>query len=127
MSVSRRVLIIDDSPLVLELTRSALESAGFSVATASTLDAFEAERARQAPDLILVDVQMPEAFGDDVAATLRGAYGVDVPILLLSSLEEAELATRATNANASGFISKKAGIQTLIGKVTQAIEGTGGP
>lgn len=127
MSVSRRVLIIDDSPLVLELTRSALESAGFSVATASTLDAFEAERARQAPDLILVDVQMPEAFGDDVAATLRGAYGVDVPILLLSSLEEAELATRATNANASGFISKKAGIQTLIGKVTQAIEGTEGP
>jgi DNA-binding response OmpR family regulator len=122
MSAPRRVLIIDDSPLVLELTRSALESAGFAVATASTLDAFEAERARAAPDLILVDVQMPEAFGDDVAATLRGAYGVVAPILLLSSLDEAELAHRAKQAEATGWISKKAGLQTLIGRVRQLLE-----
>lgn len=121
MSARRKILIIDDSPLVLELTKSALESAGFDVSTTSTLDSFEDARVRIEPDLILVDVQMPEAFGDDLAATLRGAYGVSAPILLLSSLDEEELAQRAVQAEVTGWVSKKAGLPTLIGRVKELL------
>lgn len=126
MPASRRILLIDDSPLVLELTRSALESAGFEVDAAENLDAFEASRAARPPHVIVVDVQMPEAFGDDLAATLRGAYGVDVPILLLSSLPEAELARRARLADVWGYVSKTAGLPSLVSRVKEALATSAG-
>src|SRR5215470_9816832 len=61
----KAILVFDDSPFALALTRAALESAGFTVAIAADLSAFEHQRVAFDPDLILVDVQMPEAFGDD--------------------------------------------------------------
>lgn len=118
---ARRVLVLDDSPLALELTQSALEQEGFEVATALDLNAFEARRAEAAPDLILVDVQMPEAFGDDVATTLRGMRGVRTPILLLSSLDDRELARRAAEAEVDGWISKRAGLEELVRRVRQIL------
>jgi len=121
--VSRKILIIDDSPLVLELARYALADEGYDVSVATTLDEFEALRRAAPPDLILVDVQMPEAFGDDLTALLRGAYSVRVPIFLLSSLGEEELATRAAAAEATGFISKRAGLDKLVARVHEAVGG----
>jgi DNA-binding response OmpR family regulator len=110
----RAVLVLDDSPLILTVTRFALEAAGFEVAAAEDLATFERLRAAFSPDLILVDVQMPEAFGDDVVSTLRGWHGVRVPILLVSGLEEAELARRARAAEASGYVLKEAGMTALV-------------
>lgn len=121
--MSRKILIIDDSPLVLELARYALVDEGYDVSVATTLDEFEALRRSAPPDLILVDVQMPEAFGDDLTALLRGAYSVRVPIFLLSSLGEEELAVRAAAAEATGFISKRAGLDKLVARVHEAVGG----
>jgi DNA-binding response OmpR family regulator len=115
----KTVLVFDDSPLVLAVTQTALEREGFAVVTAEDLTSFEERRAASGPDLILVDVQMPEAFGDDVAATLRGAHGVRVPILLVSNLEEGELRQRALEAEADGFVSKRAGVQELVRRVKE--------
>jgi DNA-binding response OmpR family regulator len=117
----KRVLVFDDSPFVLELTQLALERAGYSVATAIDLAAFEAAREATEPDLILVDVQMPEAFGDDIASTLRGARGVRVPILLVSNLEDRELAQRAREAEVDGWVSKRAGLQELVRRVKELL------
>jgi DNA-binding response OmpR family regulator len=117
----RRVLVFDDSALTLQMVQDALEGAGFEVATAIDLDSFEARRSELQPDLILVDVQMPEAFGDDVAATLRGARGVRVPILLVSNLEPGELAERAQGASADGWISKRQGVQELVRRVQELL------
>jgi len=121
LTLRKKVLIFDDSPLVLELTQQALERAGYAVATALDLTAFETVRASIAPDLILVDVQMPEAFGDDVASTLRGARGVRVPILLVSNLEDSELERRAREAEADGWVSKGAGLQELVRRVKELL------
>lgn len=110
----RTILVLDDSPLALAVTRAALESAGFSVVIAEDLTVFERERARCQPDLILVDVQMPEAYGDDIVATLLGAKVVDVPVVLFSSIEEPELARRTQEASATGYICKGAGMTELV-------------
>ncbi len=115
------VLVLDDSPLVLAVTRFALEGAGFEVAAAPDLATFEQLRKTFSPDLILIDVQMPEAFGDDVASTLRGWHGVRVPILLVSSLEEAELARRASAAEVSGYVRKDAGMTALIDRCRELL------
>jgi DNA-binding response OmpR family regulator len=113
-----RILFLDDNLLTLEITKEALENEGFNVDTACTLAEFETLRkATPAPDLFLVDVQMPEAFGDDVVSTLRRAYDVTVPILLVSSLPDGELERRSSDSLATGFVSKHAGIEALIGMV----------
>jgi DNA-binding response OmpR family regulator len=117
----KKVLVFDDSPLVLAVTQVALEREGFSVATAADLTAFESARAELSPDLILVDVQMPEAFGDDVASTLRGLRGVEVPILLVSNLEDAELERRAIDAEVEGWVSKRAGLPELVRRVKELL------
>jgi DNA-binding response OmpR family regulator len=108
--------------MVLEVTRAALEAAGFSVAIAMDLATFEEHRGALDPDLILIDVQMPEAFGDDVVLTLREGHGVRIPILLVSSLDEHELATRAERSRAAGYIQKTAGMVELVRRCKQLLE-----
>jgi DNA-binding response OmpR family regulator len=118
----KAILVFDDSPFALALTRAALEAAGFAVAIAADLSSFERQRVAFDPDLILVDVQMPEAFGDDVASTLRGWHGVQVPILLVSSLDQGELERRAQRAQASGYICKGAGMSELVRRCRELLE-----
>jgi DNA-binding response OmpR family regulator len=118
----KAILVFDDSPFALALTRAALEAAGFTVAIAADLSSFERQRVAFDPDLILVDVQMPEAFGDDIASTLRGWHGVQVPILLVSSLEQAELERRAQRAHAAGYICKGAGMSELVRRCRELLE-----
>lgn len=111
------ILILDDSSLILDLAAAALEDAGYTVVTAADLEAFERQRSAAPPDLILLDVQMPEAFGDDVGAVLRSVREVKVPILLFSSLGERELAQRVREAGVDGYISKQAGLEALVARV----------
>lgn len=115
------ILVLDDSTLALAVTRAALEGAGFTVVIAEDLAAFERQRASCDPDLILVDLQMPEMYGDDIAAMLRGGQ-VDVPVLLFSSVEETELARRSAEANASGYIWKGAGTGELVRRCKELLE-----
>jgi DNA-binding response OmpR family regulator len=118
----KSILVFDDSPFALALTRAALESAGFEVAVAEDLSSFERQRVAFNPDLILVDVQMPEAFGDDIASTLRGWHGVQVPIVLVSNLDQGELERRAQYAQASGYICKGAGMTELVRRCRELLE-----
>jgi hypothetical protein len=82
----KRILIVDDSPLLLDLAKEALERAGFTVLVTQDFRQLGSLQQHGRIDLILMDVQMPELFGDDVAAVLREVRGVKTPIYLLSSL-----------------------------------------
>lgn len=112
----KRILLMDDSQLFLEMTRAALTTAGYEVVCATNLAQLEEVRAR-GPDLVLMDVQMPEAFGDDIAMILRDAHGVNVPIYLLSSLDENDLAERVRWAQIDGYISKTIGVRAIVERV----------
>ena len=117
----KRILLMDDSPVFLAATRAALEAAGYAVVCASTLEELSRVRAEGSSDLVLMDVQMPEAFGDDIALTLRHAYGVNVPIYLLSSLDDTDLADRVAWAQVEGFISKNRGLANVVHEVQRII------
>lgn len=118
----RRVLLVDDSGLFLELVGGALEEAGFHVLPAATLS--EVDRMISArPDLVLMDVRMPEAYGDELAAMLRGMRNVQVPIYLLSSLGDDDLRRRAEQADVDGYISKDRGVAHLLERVRAILEG----
>ena len=120
-----RILLVDDSVVFLEMVGIALDEAGFHVMqAASMLDVDRLISAR--PDLVLMDVRMPEAYGDELAAMLRGMRGIHVPIYLLSSLKDDDLKRRAEEAEVDGFISKDRGIPHLIERV-RTILGDPGP
>ncbi len=116
-----RVLVVDDSALFLEMMLSGLREAGFDATGARDLAELEKRLDAPAYDLILMDVQMPEAFGDDVAGVLRHARGVPTPIYLISHLPEAELARRAAEARVEGYISKAQGLDALVTRVGQIL------
>ncbi len=111
----KRILIMDDSVLFLELTREALTKAGYEVAIARDLD--ELERGPATMDLVLMDVQMPEAFGDDLGMVLRHVRGLQAQIFLLSSLDPEDLERRVADAGLDGFISKHIGIEGVVARV----------
>jgi DNA-binding response OmpR family regulator len=117
----KRIMLMDDSELFLAVTASALQAAGYDVVCANDLTQLAALRAQPSSDLVLMDVQMPEAFGDDIALTLRHAYGVSAPIYLLSSLDEGELAERVQWAGIDGFISKQLGVEAIVRRVRSII------
>lgn len=117
-----RILVIDDSEIILEVTRDALEGAGYEVLTASDPSEFHLAK-EAAPDLILLDVNMPEVFGDDVATYFREAWGVTTPIYLFSDMPRNELAERAVKAGVNGFIPKTDGLDYLVTEVRSILTG----
>ena len=74
--------------------------------------------------LVRLDINMPEMFGDQVAAVLRQVRGMTVPIWLFSNRNGADLARRVAEAQADGFVSKDAGIDDLVRRVKTILEGT---
>jgi DNA-binding response OmpR family regulator len=117
---SKRILVVDDSPLILQAARHALEQAGYKVETCGGVDDV-VQRGVDGFDLILMDVQMPELYGDDVAAVMRRQSGVQTPVYLFSTLPEDELRELAAGAELDGFISKSAGLEHLLAEVKRIL------
>lgn len=120
---NRRILLIDDSEITLEMERSVLESRGYDVRATSTLIEFERVLAEFQPNLILTDIHMPEVQGTDICRTLKNEYKTqDIPIVLFSSLNDEELAALAEQVGADGYLSKAHGLEALGEKVDELIE-----
>ncbi len=113
----KRILVVDDSPLLLDLAKEALELAGYYVYIAQDFSQLADLEEGRGVDLILMDVHMPELYGDDVAAVLREVRGVETPIYLLSGMDAEELATRAHEADINGYICKSDGIEAIVERV----------
>ena len=104
----QKILVVDDSEVVLAMARDALEEAGYLVFTAS--DGVEANDyifSRNKLDLIIFDIMLPFLDGDKKAKLLREKeVGKQIPILFMSSKSEEELARLSAEAGVNGFIHK---------------------
>src|SRR5689334_4311789 len=123
MGVAKRIWLLDDDEAVLGLYERVLSAAGYTVMAARTLKEFDKHLHAfdTPPDLVLLDVRMPDLFGDEIALMLRGVRNVHVPIFLISSMDEKELVARATEVGATGAISKTVGPAGLVKRVREAI------
>lgn len=115
-----KILIVDDSPIILAAAKHALVQAGYDVEIRGSVEEVGA-RGAEGFALILMDVQMPELFGDDVAAVLRHERGVAAKIYLFSTLGDDELRERAADAKLDGFISKQHGTEHLVREVQRIL------
>ena len=113
--MSPNVLFIDDEPSVRQATATLLRSRGYAVTLASTgaegLSAFE----RQKPDLVILDLGLPDANGVDVCRQLRAR--ADVPILILSVRGEETTKVHALDAGADDYVTKPFGPEELLARI----------
>jgi two-component system OmpR family response regulator len=110
------VLLVDDDPHLLEVLQLALEAAGFATRTAR--HGLEALRvvAQQAPDVIVLDVQMPELDGTEVCRRLR-AQGSAIPILFLSSRAEEIDRVLGLELGGDDYLAKPFSTRELVARV----------
>lgn len=118
--VRRRIVIMDDNAATLELATAILSDAGYDAVPVATLAELTAA-VEQTVDLVLMDVSMPEADGDQLAVAMREIRRVAAPILLYSALDEPELAARAREAEVHGYVWKPAGPEEILVKVREAL------
>jgi len=112
---------MDDSAFALDLLRVALAD-GIDVTCGRDLGDLVRLKGSEF-DLVLMDVDMPEVFGDDLTLWLQ-AEGLNTPVYLLSSIPEPQLAVRAEQCGARGYISKRIGVAAVAARV-HALLGTG--
>ena len=113
-----RVLIVDDDADNRELLALILGWEGFSVTTAECGNDALACIARQLPDVLLLDVMMPGMNGYEVVAVVKAeASSRNVPVMLISALDDRETRARAAKAGGDDFLAKPFKREELIARV----------
>ncbi|MCA1782943.1 MAG: response regulator [Dermatophilaceae bacterium] len=115
--MARRILVVDDEPPIRELLRAYLEADGFEVSVAGTgADALhQASRGAPAPDLILLDVGLPDLDGLDVLQTLRRTSDVYV-ILVTARAEEVDRIV-GLSVGADDYVTKPFSPREVVARV----------
>jgi CheY-like chemotaxis protein len=116
-----RVLVIDDSAMTIQLISGALSGANLEVESASDLAELDQRLTGRPFDLVLVDVNMPEMYGDDVVEFLRVQRKLKAKLYLYSDLSEPELAEKAGAVEADGYITKSSGLEAAVDVVRGAL------
>ena len=122
MGTSGRVLVVDDYEPNLSAMRRLLERAGYSVITA--MNGHEALETinRERPDLVLLDVVMPEISGVDVCAAVKGTADTCLtPVVLVSGVQERATRIDAIGAGADDFLNKPIDTEELYARVRSLI------
>lgn len=116
-----RILLLDDSPLVLNATREALEPSGHQLTCVSEPAEFFTALEKQKPDLALVDVSMPTLEGDAVVWIARAHQLHGCRIVLYSAKTEAELTALVKSSGADGFICKTGDDAKLLEEIAAVL------
>jgi len=122
--VAARILIVDDEPSILATMAPLLRARGYEVATATTghaaLDAVD----RQPPQLVILDLGLPDLDGIEVARRLR--EGRSIPILVLSARGAEQDKVAALDAGADDYVTKPFGAEELLARIRVALRRTDG-
>ena len=123
-----RVLVIDDEPQIRRFLDIGLRAEGYRVLLAATAAEGLAIAATQSPDLVILDLGLPDRDGQDVLADLRQWSAVPVLVLSVRSAEGEKV--RALDHGANDYVTKPFGIQELMARLRvllrgQAVAGNG--
>jgi CheY-like chemotaxis protein len=111
---ARRVLLIDDSEVTLQVVAGVLRGAGYDVRSATEVVELSAMFGDWRPDVILTDVHMPGMSGIELCRRLKSSYETaHVPVVLYSALSPEDLAVLARECEADAFLSKSSELDAL--------------
>jgi len=112
------VLVVDDDNMMRRLVRATLEQAGFTVEEAEDGREGVAAFERTRPDMVLLDVMMPNMDGFEACTALRSMEGGDlVPVLMMTGSTDSDWINRAYEAGATDFVTKPLAWPVLLHRV----------
>jgi two-component system KDP operon response regulator KdpE len=120
-----RVLIVDDEPQILRALRINLRARHYEVDTAATAAQALKTAAEHPPDLVILDLGLPDMDGADVIAGLRG--WTSAPIIVLSGRADSADKVSALDAGADDYVTKPFGVEELLARMRAAARRTGAP
>ena len=124
VGASVRVLVADDDGLLRDIAAATLEAAGFIVETVPTGDAALAACARHMPDIVLLDVEMPDGDGYQACSNIRTLPGgFDVSIVMVTGLDDPTSINLAYDAGATDFVVKPINWALLVHRIRYVLRG----
>lgn len=125
MSKSYRILVVDDSPLILRMVERALHSAGFDVSTAvSGEDALDHIKRFGLPHLAIVDINMPPGMDGFEFCDAVHEYS-DLPIVMLTAVNEEQTIVQAIDQYAEDYVTKPFHGDELAARVRRVLRRVG--
>jgi len=123
-----RVLVVDDESDVTELLQYRLEQEGYRVATLNDPLGFVVKVREFEPDLMLLDIMMPELSGIQLCRIVRADPSMkDIPVIFLSARGEVEDRIKGLEAGAEDYVSKPFNISELILRISKMLKRSGAP
>jgi two-component system phosphate regulon response regulator PhoB len=123
-----RVLVVDDESDVTELLQYRLEQEGYRVATLNDPLGFVVKVREFEPDLMLLDVMMPELSGIQLCRIVRADPSMkDIPVIFLSARGEVEDRIKGLEAGAEDYVSKLFNTNELILRISKMLKRSGAP
>jgi len=119
-----RVLMIEDEPEIRRFVRMALESEGLEVFEAATLQRGLIDAATRRPELVVLDLGLPDGDGLDFIREFRGWS--QAPVLVLSAREGEDRKVQALDAGADDYLVKPFGVAELLARVRVQLRRHGG-
>lgn len=119
MTGKTRALVVDDEAAILRFLKPALEANGYEVAAAMTVGEALKGIAKQAPDVVVLDLGLPDGDGKDVIRQVR--QWSDVSIIVLSAREREAEKIEALDLGADDFVNKPFGMGELMARLRAAL------
>ena len=113
-----RILLIEDEPEIRRFLRSTLPEHGYHLIEASTGKDALVQAAAQNPDMILLDLGLPDMDGLDIVRSLR--TWTQAPILILSARDQEQVKVTALDLGADDYVTKPFGVQELLARMRTA-------
>lgn len=119
MTGKTRVLIVDDETAIMKFLKPALGANDYDVLTAGTVAEATKRIAAESPDIIILDLGLPDGDGKNVIRTVR--EWSDVPIVVLSAREREAEKIEALDLGADDFVNKPFGVGELMARIRTAL------
>jgi two-component system, OmpR family, response regulator len=120
-----RVLVVDDEANITELVGTALRYVGFDVAVADTGRGALAQATQFRPDIVVLDVMLPDLDGFEVTRRLR-SEGVRVPIVFLTARDETTDLVAGLTIGGDDYVTKPFSLEELVARVRAVLRRTTG-
>jgi DNA-binding NtrC family response regulator len=117
-----RILVVDDENDIRELVRDILSEEGYAVDTAANAAEARAACARQAPDLVLLDIWMPDTDGISLLREWQQTQALTAPVVMMSGHGTVETAVEATRLGAVDYVEKPLSLAKLLRTVQRALD-----
>lgn len=120
-----RLLVVDDEPNIRDLLATSLKFAGFDIVTAANGNEAIRQASETSPDLIVLDVMMPDMDGFTVLRRIRSS-GSEVPVVFLTARDDVDDRIRGLTTGGDDYVTKPFSLEEVVARIRAVLRRTKG-